>query len=174
MNSARPERPRVRVIGCGNSDAGDDAAGLMAVAGARAKLADTEGVEVVEAGPGLHVLDLIEGVETVVVVDAVRTKGGGRPPGTIVHVRVGEPFPPALSSALSSHEFGLAETIGLAAELGRVARVAFLGVEVGDVRAGAPLSEAVAAAVPALTEMVVAEVAGVLDQAEASGGGGGG
>jgi hydrogenase maturation protease len=165
---------RVRVIGCGNRDAGDDAAGLLAVAEARAKLAGTPGVEVVEAGPGLHVLDLIEGVGTVVVVDAVRTKGGARSPGTIVRVQAGEPFPPALSSALSSHEFGLAETIGLAAELGRVANVAFLGVEVGDVRAGAPLSEPVAAAVPALTEMVVSEVARVLDQVETREGGDGG
>jgi hydrogenase maturation protease len=173
MNGA-PVRPRVRVIGCGNRDAGDDAAGLLAVAGARAKLADAPGVEVLEAGPGLHVLDRIAGVETVVVVDAVRTKAGGRSPGTIVHVRVGEPFPPALSSALSSHEFGLAETIGLAAELGRVANVAFLGVEVGDVRAGAPLSEPVAAGVPVLTGMIVAEVARVLDQVDTREGGDGG
>ena len=70
---------RVRVIGCGNPEAGDDAVGLLAVRAARASLPSS--IDVVEAGLALRVLDLLDGVDAVVVVDAVRAPEGRRVAG---------------------------------------------------------------------------------------------
>jgi hydrogenase maturation protease len=151
--------PRVRIVGCGNPDAGDDAAGLVAVDRVRSLVPPD--VDVVTAPTALHVLDLLEGVDSVLLVDAMRTTGGGREPGHVVRVESGpEGLPATLRSSLSSHGLGLAEAVGLAAALGPVPRVVFLGVEVGDVRAGRGLSPAVDAALPVLVAAIVREAGG--------------
>ncbi len=148
----------VRVIGCGNPDAGDDAVGLLAVRKARGALESIPGVEVVEAGMGLHVLDLLDDVGAVLVVDGVRSPNGSRPPGEIVRVEAGPGgLPAGVGSSLSSHGFGLGEALGLAATIGRAPRVVFLGVEIEDVAAGDPLSPTVAAALDELVRRVVDE-----------------
>jgi hydrogenase maturation protease len=147
---------RVRVIGCGNPEAGDDAVGLLAVRAARERLPGS--VEVVEAGPALQVLHLLDDIDDVIVVDAVRAPGGDREPGTLVRA-VGGPdgLPADLRSSLSSHGLGLAEAVGLAAILGPIPRVVFLGVEVAEVAAGAPLSAPVDVALAPLVDAIVAE-----------------
>ena len=145
---------RVRVVGCGNPDAGDDAVGLLAVREARRSLHPS--VEVVEAGPALRVLDLLEGVDAVIVVDGVRTPKGVREPGAIIRAQAGpDGLPAELRSSLSSHGLGLSEAVGLAAALGPLPRVVFLGVEISDVEAGHGLSDAVSSALPELVGEVV-------------------
>ena len=116
------------------------------------------GVEVVEAGAGLQVIDLMRGVEAVVVVDAVRAPRGGRPPGTLVRVEAGpEGMPADLGASLSTHGLGVAEAVGLAAALDEAPRVVFLGVEIAEVTAGSPLSGPVAGALSDLIDAVVRE-----------------
>jgi len=149
---------RVRVVGCGNPSAGDDAIGLLAAREVRSELEALPGVEVVEAGPALGVVHLLEGVEAAVVVDAVRSPTGRRAPGEIVRVEAGpDGLPADVATSLSSHGFGLAEAVGLAAALGGAPRILFLGVEVSDVAIGHPLSAAVAGALPRLVEIIRAE-----------------
>ncbi len=153
-----PAPPRVRVIGCGNPDAGDDAVGLLAVRALRRRLGRRRGVEVVEAATGFHVLDLLEGTCAIVLVDAVHAHGHGRP-GTPVRVEVGsEGLPVELSGSVSTHGLGLADAIGLGTILGRLPSTVFLGIEVADVRPGALLSPDVAYGLPALVDMIEAEV----------------
>jgi hydrogenase maturation protease len=148
---------RVRVVGVGNPDAGDDAAGLLAVRAARPEL-EALGVEVLETGAGLHVVDLLRDAEAVIVVDAVRAPRGGRAPGTIVRAEAGpEGLPAEIGSSLSSHGFGVAEAVGLAAALEEAPRVVFIGVEVADVTAGHAPSEPVASSLPEVVTRVVAE-----------------
>jgi len=148
---------RVRLIGCGNPDAGDDAVGLVALARLRAKV--PEGVDVVDAGPATRVLDLLDDADTVIVIDAVHAQMGERPGGTLVRAEAGpDGLPAELRGALSSHGLGLAEAVGLAAALGRSPSVVFHGVEVSDVTIGAPLSPAVADALPRLTDAVLVDV----------------
>ncbi|MBI3647809.1 MAG: hydrogenase maturation protease [Actinobacteria bacterium] len=148
----------VRVIGCGNLGAGDDAVGLIVARRVRERLGGK--ADVVEAGTAFRVVDLVRASRAAVVVDAVRTAGGGRRPGAVVRA---EPGPDGLLAeirgSLSSHGLGLAEALGLAAALGPVPKVVFLGVEAGDVTAGHPLSPPVEAAVDELVERVVAEAA---------------
>ena len=148
---------RIRVIGCGNPDAGDDAAGLAVARSVRERApAD---VEVVEARDPLRVLDLLDDVERVVVVDAVRTAGGTRPAGSLVRAEAGpEGLPASLRSSLSSHGLGIVETIGIAAAVGTATPIVFHGVEADTVEAGVGLSPSVRAALPELVAAVLAEV----------------
>lgn len=149
---------RVRVIGCGNLDAGDDALGILAVREARARLTVLPSVEVVEVSTGLNVLDLLAGVEAAVVVDAVRAPRGDRRPGTLVRIEAGpDGLPAELRSSLSSHGLGVAEAIGLASVLGPAPRVVVLGIEVAGVEAGSGLSPAVRSALPQLVRQIVSD-----------------
>ncbi len=160
---------RVRVIGCGNLDAGDDAAGILAVADARGALEAIPGVEVVPRASPLQVVHLLRDVDAVVVVDAVRSAADERPAGTIVRVEAGpEGLPAEIRSTLSSHGLGIAEAFGLAAALGLSARVVVLGVEAESTTAGAPLSAAVRAALPELVTRIVAEASDLAGEAERS------
>lgn len=156
--------PLVRVIGCGTPDAGDDAAGLLAVRAARDELDPLPGVEVVESASPLDVVHLLEGADAAVVVDAVRAPLGGREPGELVRAEAGrDGLPAEVRSSLSSHGLGLAEAVGLAAVVGSSPRVVFLGVEVAEVAAGGGLSPAVARALPELSALVVREARALAD-----------
>ena len=149
---------RVRVIGCGTPDAGDDAVGLLAVRAARPALEDLPGVEVAETGAGLHVVDLLRDVDAAVIVDAVRASAGARAAGTLVRVEAGpDGLPADVGSSLSSHGFSVAEAVGLAAAIDGAPVVVFLGVEVEDVTAGHPLSHALERSLPELVARVVGE-----------------
>lgn len=150
----------IRVIGVGSPDGGDDAAGLLAARAVRQRVGPE--VDVVEAASPLRVVDLLEGADVAIVVDAVRTGGGGRPRGTLVRAEADGAGALAadLRSCLSSHGLGLAEALGLAAALGALPRVVLHGVEVGTVETGASLSPEVRAAMPALVDAVVASVEG--------------
>ena len=151
---------RVVVVGCGNPDAGDDAVGILAVREARARLEAISGVHVVEGAIGPDVTDLLAGSDAAVLVDAVRTPGGGRSPGTLVRVEPGpDGLPAEVGVPLSSHGFGVAEAVALAAALGRAPQVVFLGVEAEDLTVGRPLSPAVLDAFPGLVRDVLAEAA---------------
>jgi hydrogenase maturation protease len=141
---------RARVIALGNEAAGDDGAALAA-----ARIAAAGGaLDVVFAGrPGVGLLDLLEGERPVVLVDVVRT---GARPGALFELPLDAIRERAVASApASSHGFGPAEALALARSLGRPPpRGVFLGVEGARFEAGAPLSEDVAAAVPALAAAI--------------------
>jgi hydrogenase maturation protease len=149
----------VRVIGLGNPEAGDDALGLIAIRELRARCGDAPDVELIEAGPAHRIIDLLDDVDAVVVVDAVRTRGGRRKAGAIVRAELGVPGAlDVIESSLSSHGFGLAEMVGLAAALRSDARMVFFGIEVADVTTGKRLSSAVETAMPRLLEMIESEL----------------
>ena len=148
---------RVRVIGCGNIDAGDDALGLLAVRRVRPLL--PEGVEVVEAGSGTHLVDLLQNIDGVVVVDAILA-GIESNAGTIrLDVKVGE-IPADVRTSLSSHGLGLPEAMMLAAAVGLpLPRIVILGLEARDTEIGSGLSPEVAGQLDALVQDIVHEVA---------------
>ena len=151
---------RVLVVGCGNPDAGDDAVGILAVREARTRLEELPGVSVIEGAIGPDLSDLLAESDAAVLVDAVRTPSGGRVPGTLVRVESGpDGLPAEVGVPLSSHGFGVAEAVALAAALGPSPPVVFLGIEAEDVTLGRPLSPAVQEALPGLVRDVLAETA---------------
>jgi hydrogenase maturation protease len=115
-----------------------------------------------QASP-LEVVHLLEGAGAVVLVDAIRTPGGGRAPGELVRAEA-DGLPAEIRSSLSSHGLGIAEAIGLAAAIGDAPRVVVLGVEAEAPAAGGGLSAPVARAVSPLADMVVAEARALADR----------
>ena len=140
---------KVTIIGIGQSFRGDDAAGLEAVRRWREEFNETAGrpevqVEVCEL-PGLGLLDLFEGAESILLVDAVQS---GARVGTI-H-RIGPEELIAFSAdSNSAHGWGVAETLGLARQLGlSLPPIHLIGIEAGQMQIGAGLSPEVEAALP--------------------------
>lgn len=158
---------RVVVVGCGNPDAADDAVGILAVREARTQLEAIEGVRVVEGAVGPDLADLLAEADAAVVVDAVRTPGGVREPGTLVRVEAGpDGLPAEAGTPLSSHGFGVAEAVGLAAVLGGPSRIVFVGVEAADVTLGSPMTPAVRERLPQLARGVLDEAAALAEASE--------
>ena len=153
----------VRVIGCGTPDAGDDAAGILAVERAREALEALPGVEVLPLASPLDVLHHLDGADAVVIVDAIRTPGGGRSTGALVRAVAG---PRGLPADLSAGGGGGLEAYGLASAIGPVPRVVVVGVEAERTAAGEPMSETVRAALPDLAESVVREARDLVARAE--------
>jgi hydrogenase maturation protease len=150
------------VVGLGSPGRGDDAVGPIVAA------AVAEAVRRGECGDGDVLVaqhedptDLVlawEGHDRSVVVDAAIS---GDEPGTLHVMDVGtDPVSPETWDRLGfggSHAYGLAEAIALARVLGRLpTTVRLVLVEAGDLSVEAPLTEAVANAVPRAVEAVLA------------------
>jgi hydrogenase maturation protease len=128
------------IIGCGNLQRGDDAAGIMAARKLRALGIDAR----VCAGEASELLDTWSGADDVLVIDAVIT---GAPVGT-VH-RWNNPDSITFGkSAGSTHGFGLAEAVGLARAMRRFpSRLRIYGIEGQNFEMGATVSAEVQGAV---------------------------
>jgi hydrogenase maturation protease len=148
----------IRVIACGNPDAGDDAVALDVASAVRERLGRMPGVEVLDVGAAINAVSAIENASAAILVDAVRTRGE-RPAGEIVRVEAGpEGLPVELAGRVSSHGFGVGEAVAVARALGCSAPIVVIGVEAGTVSLGRELSPAVRAAVPRAAELVLGEV----------------
>lgn len=148
--SARDPAPRLQVIGCGNVLAGDDSAGVEIVRRLRARGDCRCALRDLPHG-GVELLESFEEADVILFLDAVSS---GAPPGTVHLVPL--PWPgiePRGLSSLSSHGWGLAETLELARALGRRApRLMLLGVEVAGVSLAAGRSVAVEEAIAVVVE----------------------
>ena len=142
---------RVRVIGIGNTDRGDDAAGLLVVRELANRL--PAAVDVIEcSGDQTRLLEAWRGATVVVVVDAMQT---GLGPGT-VHVLDPGSAPLLENPALSDHGFGLATAIELGRALGNLPeRLVIVGIEGADFATGALLSSEVREAVSRAVDLLV-------------------
>jgi hydrogenase maturation protein HypF len=139
----------VLVIGCGNPDRGDDAAGILVVRRLREL-----GVEAREhAGDGLALIESWSGAERVILVDSVMT---GAPPGTIGRWLEADAVPLREKSA-STHGFGVAEAIEMARSLGRLpASLTIYGIEGRAFEPGAAPSPEVLASVEEVAQRILA------------------
>lgn len=144
------------MIGVGNSLRHDDAAGLEIARRLRARTQGT-GVAVHEhEGEALGLLDIWEGADAVVLVDALRT---GATAGTIHRIdATSAPIPVRLRGSSSTHAIGVGEAIELARTLHRLpARVVLFAVEGRRFCAGSGLSPEVEAVTEALLDAVLLE-----------------
>ena len=142
------------MIGVGNDDRRDDAAGL---ATAR-RLRSERGARVIEqAGGAAELLEAWAGEPSVIVVDAMIS---GAPVGTVRRFDARREPLPAAPAGASTHGLGLAEAVGLARALDRLpARLVLVGIEGADFSPGRGLTPAVAAAVAGAERLVRAEIA---------------
>lgn len=150
--------PRRIVIGIGNPDRGDDAAGREVARLLRGTLPD--GVEVVEHnGEATALLARLDGIAAAFLVDACAS---GAPAGTVRRFDVVAAPLPLDAFGLSTHGLGLSEAIELARTLGRLpSRCIVYAIEGECFEIGAALSPPVGAAAADLARRVAAEI--VLD-----------
>ena len=146
-------RPPI-VIGIGNPNRGDDAVGVRV---ARQVAAEHLDILTLELDDPSEALDAWDPEDTVIVADAI-TSGGA--PGDIHVVDVIEHrLPEGSWSAMGTHAFGLAAIVELARSLDLMPRrLVVVGVEAAQFTHGAPLSEAVLAALPAATDAVLTAI----------------
>jgi hydrogenase maturation protease len=146
----------VVVIGVGNTDRGDDAAGRRVAASLRDRV--PAGTVVLESdGDPATMMDAWIGADRVILVDAMVS---GAAAGTVRRFDASAtPLPIAVHLA-STHGMGASEAIELARTLGRLPRrLLVYGIEGTCFRAGEPMSKQVEDAVPVARSMVLAEVA---------------
>jgi hydrogenase maturation protease len=164
------DRPRYIVIGVGNPDRGDDAAGPTVVRDLRngviagpAPVIRSADIEIVEhSGEAATLVMQMDGAERVFLIDACVS---GAPPGTIHRFDVDSAAMPTLVSAFSTHGFGLATAVELARALGQLPRRCIIyAIEGAAFEPGAPLSPPVAAAAVKVVHRLRAEIAGDVRQ----------
>lgn len=122
------QKNRIGIIGCGNPLMGNDGAGIRAIQLFEGRY---PGIDAIDGGTGgFGLIPLMEGYEKVVIVDAM-TGIGDRIGDVIIFERppTGDLFTCAL------HDIGVGEAVTIARELGYVAEVVVIGIEVGDIRA---------------------------------------
>ena len=144
-----------RVIGCGNLDRGDDAAGVLVARRLRAI-----GIEAEEqSGESFSLMNAWQDFETVILVDALCPDHS---PGQIkIWDASTNPLPKAALQC-STHAFGLYEAVELARALDKLpAKLLIYGIEGKQFALGAPLSAEVEKAVESVTQ----QIAGLLQAA---------
>lgn len=143
------------VIGIGNALRGDDAIGLRVAAALRGRAGDN--LRVHESNGDLtQLLDDFASTQDLVLVDAIVS---GREAGEVCSFDLSRDPLPVEAQPNSSHVFSLAQVVEMARTLGRLpARVHLVGIEIGSVRTGAPMGEAIESAVDVAVERVHAHL----------------
>ncbi len=141
------------VIGFGNPDRGDDAAGPLVAR----LLAGCRAARVLERhGDALALLEEWEGAPSLVLVDAAAPMGT---PGRIHRLDITAGDLPRDLAFGSTHAFGLPEAVALARRLGTLPpRAVVHAIEGVCFDGGAPVSPAVAAAIETVAARIAAEL----------------
>lgn len=135
----------------------DDAAGVIVVRRLKETYDFPERVTLLDGGTlGLDILPYLEGVDRLLVVDAVET---GEAAGTLVRL-VGSDIPLALATKVSPHQMGLKDLLLVADLQGYApAEMVLWGVQPDSIEMEMTLSPPVAAAMPLLQQNVLEELA---------------
>ena len=155
---------RVLVVGVGNILLKDEGVGVH-VAWKLQELSLPGDVEVIDGGTaGLDILLLHEGVDKLVVIDAMRT---GKKAGTIYKAQLvaGEMekltqlFGRRVDSKISLHQIGLIEALAAAEKLNRAPKkIVIIGVEPGQWDYGLELTETAKQSIPEVIKKVLEEI----------------
>lgn len=146
--------PSLLVLAIGNPDRGDDAAALE-VAAALDGLLPENTTLLRCSGDLLSMLERWQEFDAMICIDAAAPHGR---PGHIVRFDLAAgPLPTSLD-ALSSHAFGLGQSIALAERLGFApARIVVYAIEGENFAVGAPVSHPVAATVGPASKAILSE-----------------
>jgi hydrogenase maturation protease len=142
MNSSDDTSPTILVLGIGNLVMSDDGAGVRVVQELQKRYRFPPHVEIMDGGTlGLDLLPRLEGIERLLVVDAVET--GGKP-GTLVQLS-GEELPIALQTKVSPHQMGLKDLLAVAELMGHAPReMVLVGIQPACIEMGDELSPNIA------------------------------
>lgn len=134
----------------------DDGIGVHVVQRLAEEYSFPPGVEIIDGGTlGLDLLPLLEGLEGLLIIDAMETGG---PPGTIRRL-TGDDIPIAFETRLSPHQMGLKDLLAVSRLMGtEVPDMVLLGVQPEFIELGMELSPAVAAQLDCLIERTLQEL----------------
>lgn len=144
---------RRQIIGCGNLNRGDDAAGLLVVRRLRELGIPAEE----ESGEALSLIESWKDSEKVILIDAVVTRAK---PGTINFWDAGSAgiLPAGVTKKTSTHGFGVAQAIELARTLDCLPpKLLIYGIEGSRFEVGTTPSPRVVAAVEKLAQQIAIE-----------------
>jgi hydrogenase maturation protease len=152
----RPTHPNTIVLALGNRIRSDDAVGLLALQCLERDARVNASVTLVEGGTkGLELVPYISGASRLLVLDAVN---GEARPGTVLRMQR-EDFR-LLPGSGSVHELALADILNALRVLDQEPQeTVLLGVQPATTELGISLSPSVEAAIPALVEAGIAELA---------------
>jgi len=148
---------RTLILGVGNLLLSDEGVGLRVVEKLAASYELPEGVQTLDGGTlGLDLLYYLEGVENLLIIDAVEM---GKEPGALLRLE-GDEVPAFLSVKISPHQIGIPDML-FAAKLKDLypRNVVLWGVQPGTLDVGLELSPPIAAQVDVLVEKAVEELA---------------
>ncbi len=150
------------MLGLGNLLRGDDGIGSWLVKELTRRELPSD-VELLDGGAiGLGLLDLVEGRERVIVVDAADV---GRMPGEFVRFTPADARLVSRTDSFSLHNAGLSETLALAEALGRtIPEMVIFGIQPAEIGWGEGLSQIVEAVLPALVGAVLDEITNELKE----------
>lgn len=140
--------------------AGDDAIGPLIIKALKPKKLNE--VDLLEAGlSGLGILDLMNGADTVILIDAVQS---GQNPGTIHRLAIPDDLGFMVQSSwgsetTSTHAFGLGETLTLSHTLGTLPPTTLVyGIELGQMEMGTEVSLQVKPAIDTVVSAIEKDV----------------
>lgn len=147
---------RVVVLGIGNTLLSDEGVGVHVIEALEKAFLLPPDVEVIDGGTcAMEMLEQLEDLDLLVVVDCVRS---GSPPATHVVIK-GDAVPVFFKTKLSPHQIGLSDVLASLEFTGKAPRVTVIvGIEPASMSLGLELTPAVAARVPELVDLTVAEL----------------
>jgi hydrogenase maturation protease len=151
-----PEKMIV-ILGIGNVILRDEGVGVHAVRELEGRDLPPR-VQVIDGGTALmDLLTVIQEAERIIVIDAL--KGGGEA-GTIYRVTPDD-LMAETERALSLHQVGLLEVLGMVKQLGGDPQVVIIGVEPKEISWGMELTPEVEARLPRVIDAVFEELRGL-------------
>jgi hydrogenase maturation protease len=148
---------RTVILGIGNIILSDEGVGVRAAEALSAACEIPADVEVIDGGTaGMELLGPLTGVDLLVVLDAVKA---GRAPGTLVTLTSTE-VPVFFRSKLSPHQISICDVLAGLEFSGEAPKdLVLIGVEPESLELGLELTPTVAAQVPEMVRIAVAELA---------------
>lgn len=155
------------VLGIGNILLTDEGVGVRVIEALEQQYRLPPEVEVIDGGTcGMEMLEQLEDLDGLVVVDCVRCS---QPPATSVLLK-GDDVPVFFRTKLSPHQVSLSDVLASLEFTGRAPKsIAIVGMQPVSMSLGMELSPEVAAKVPELVAMTLAELAALGIAAEVRG-----
>ena len=148
------KKDKIKVIGLGNSLAGDDGIGIAVIKRLK-KESLPENVEVIDAGcDPLAILEHLD-CEKVIVVDAVKM---GRKAGEVVKFTPDDVEIIDDSKSFSLHGIGLGSALKLARRFYKETDVRIVGIEPYEIKTGKDISEKMLRVIPRAVNSVLEEI----------------
>ncbi len=144
------------VLGLGNTIMSDDGIGPKVIEQLQQDKQLPDDVSLLDGGTlGLDLLTYLEGIQRLIIVDAVET---GQLAGTCVRL-AGDEVPMALETKLSPHQMGMKDLLAVARLMGQLPdEIVLIGVQPACLEMDTELTAPVASALPTLVAMVQTEL----------------